>query len=414
MEWTVSARPGFDRRDLLRGVAALGLALTLPARGAFAQSEPFRIGALTPITGAGSPYGTGMQKAILFAAAEVNDAGGAGGRTLEVIVDNDQTSPQHAVLVAKKLIEVDKAQAILGIWASSVTLAVMKLTDAAELIAMTTSGAPEISTIDKKDLVWRFQATNDRFGRAFAAVAQKRGFTRPATMAVNNPSGLGSANGFKTAWEATGGTLVAAVAYEPYRPSYRAELQSVLAAKPDVIVLGSYLPDATTILHEWHQGGGGGPTWIIPGWAANAELVKALGPDVTEGVISIDLAPNAAAASFASFAAKYKTATGKDGASNIYAAMCYDMVIALALAIEAAGPGASVKAINAKLREIANPPGTKVFSFAEGKAALKAGKIDYDGASSRLDFDQYGDITPTFGVNVITKGALKLAEVVAL
>jgi len=57
--------------------------------------------------------------------------------------------------------------------------------------------------------------------------------------------------------------------------------------------------------------------------------------------------------------------------------MAYDMVTVLALAIEAAGPGAPLAAINAKLRAVANPPGTKVFSFAEGKAALKAGKIDY-------------------------------------
>ncbi len=73
-----------------------------------------------------------------------------------------------------------------------------------------------------------------------------------------------------------------------------------------------------------------------------------------------------------------------------------------------------MRAINAKLREVSNPPGTKVFSFAEGKEALKRGKIDYDGASSRLDFDQYGDITPSFGVYVITKGVLVRHEIVSL
>ncbi len=90
------------------------------------------------------------------------------------------------------------------------------------------------------------------------------------------------------------------------------------------------------------------------------------------------------------------------------------MVMVLALVMEAAGPGADVKAINAKLREVANPPGTKVYGFAEGKAALKRGKIDYDGASSRLDFDKYGDITPSFAVSVITKGELVRREIVSL
>ncbi len=400
------------RRQLLRGGAAAGLVLALP-RGARGATEPFRIGALNPITGAGAPYGTGMQKAILFAVEEVNAAGGAGGRMLEVIAEDDQTSPQQGVLAAKKLIEVNKVQAILGTWASGVTLAVMPLTDAADLIEMNTSGAPAISTLDTKDLVWRFQATNDQFGQAFAVLAEKYGFKRPATMAFNNASGIGNADGFKKVWEAKGGKVVAGVVYEPNRPSYRSELQQVMAAKPDVIVTGSYLPDTTIILREWYQDGGDNK-WIMPGWAANPDLVKALGPELTEGVITVDLVPNEHAGSYANFSAKYKQAMGAEGSTNVYAAMSYDMVMVLALAMEAAGPGADVKAINAKLREVANPPGTKVYGFAEGKAALKRGKIDYDGASSRLDFDKYGDITPSFAVSVITKGELVRREIVSL
>jgi branched-chain amino acid transport system substrate-binding protein len=398
----------FDRRDLLRGGAALGLTLALPPRRARGEAAAFRIGALLPITGAGKPFGPGMRAAIQLAADAVNQAGGAGGRRLEVIAEDDQTSPQHAVLAAKKLIETDKVEAIVGTWASSVTLAVMKLTDAAGLIEMNTSSAPEISSLDTKDLVWRFQATTEQVGRAFAAVAKKRGFSRPAVLTAGH-----APDAFTPAWTALGGSVAAAVRYEPYRSSYRAELQQVLAAKPDVIVLGAHLPDATTILGEWRREPAD-VKWMIPGWAANAALVNACGPELTEGVISIDTVPDQGAASFAQFAGPYKAATGQDGADNIYAAMAFDMVTVLALAIEAAGPGAGRAAVNAQLREVANPPGTKVYSFAEGKAALATGKIDYDGASSRLDFDAHGDVTPTFGVSVITQGALKRAEILAL
>ncbi len=57
-----------------------------------------------------------MQKMILAAAEMVNAAGGAAGRMLEVSAEDDQTQPQAAVLAAKKLIEVNKVQAILGTW----------------------------------------------------------------------------------------------------------------------------------------------------------------------------------------------------------------------------------------------------------------------------------------------------------
>jgi branched-chain amino acid transport system substrate-binding protein len=398
------------RRQILKATA---LAAALCAATGLAQAQAtFRIGALNPVTGAGSPYGPGMQKAILMAVEEVNAAGGAGGRKLEVFTEDTQTQPQAAVLAAKKLIEVNKVQAILGTWSSGVTLAVMPLTDAAGLIEMNVSGAPAISTEDKKDLVWRFQATNDRFGQAFAEISKKRKFTRPATMAFNNASGKGNTEGFTRAWTAGGGKVVASVVYEPSRPSYRSELQQVLAEKPDVIVTGSYLPDTTIFLREWFQSGEK-VQWIIPGWAANPELIKALGPEVTEGIISVDAVSSENAPSYKNFDAAYMKATGKPASTNVYAAMTYDMVICLALAMEAAGPNATVEQINSKIREVSNAPGKTVYSFAEGKALLaKKQKIDYDGASSKLDFDKYGDANPDFGVYVIEKGQLVRRDVI--
>lgn len=403
-----------SRRQTLAGLAGT---LLLPAltRAASAQTAAFRIGALNPITGAGAPYGSGMQKMILAAAEMVNAAGGAAGRTFEVFAEDDQTQPQAAVLAAKKLIEVNKVQAILGTWASGVSLAVAPLTNDAGLLLMHTSGAPALSVppANAKGLLYRFQATNDRFGRAFAELATKEGFKRPATMAFNNASGIGNTEGFRKAWEAKGGKVVENIVYEPNQPSYRAELQKVLAAKPDVIVMGSYLADTTIILREWFQTGDT-TKFIIPAWAANPDLVKALGPEVTEGIFSVDSISNEGSAAYKAFDAAYQKTMGQPGANNVYAAMTWDMVVVLALAMEAAGPNADVAAISAKLHAVAGPGGTPVATFAEGKAALKSGKIDYQGASSILDFDQYGDVTPDFAVSVISKGKIDRKSVIKL
>ncbi len=403
------------RRQTLAGLAG---ALSLPAFSgvSFAQAGgTFRIGALNPVTGAGSPYGSGMQKMILAAVEAVNAAGGAAGRKLEVFAEDTQTQPQAAVLAAKKLIEVNKVQAVLGTWASGVSLAVMPLTNEAGAILMNTSGAPALSVApaNAKGLGYRFQATNDRFGRAFAEIAVKEGFKRAATMAFNNASGIGNTEGFRKAWEAKGNKVVESVVYEPNQASYRGELQKVLAAKPDVIVTGSYLADTTIILREWFQTGEN-TKWIIPGWAANPELVKAVGNEVAEGLFSVDSVSNEQAPSFKVYDEAYRKAMNQGGLSNVYAAMTWDMVITLALAMEAAGPNADVAAINAKIREVANPEGTKVYSFAEGKEALKKGKINYEGASSVLDFDQFGDVTPDFGVSIVSKGTIERKYVVKI
>ena len=83
--------------------------------------------------------------------------------------------------------------------------------------------------------------------------------------------------------------------------------------------------------------------------------------------------------------------------------------------MEAAAPGASVMQINAKIRDVANPDGTKVYTFAEAKKLLgEKKKINYEGASSRLDFDKYGDVTPDFGVFVVEKGQLVRRDVISI
>ena len=401
------------RRRLLQGAAIGTSILSMPAV-LRAQPAVFRVGALTPVTGSGSTFGSGMMRMIRAGAEAVNAAGGAAGMMLEVVSEDTQTSPQAGVLAAKKLLEVNKVQAILGTWSSGVSLAVIPLTNEADVLLMHTSGAPALSRPppNAKGLGFRFQATNDRFGRAFAEVCVKQGFKRPATMAFNNASGIGNADGFKKAWTEKGGTVVASVVYEPNQTSYRSELQKILDAKPDVIVTGSYLADTTILMREWFQSGVE-THWILPGWAGNPDLAKAVGAEVLEGVISVDSTSNTASPAYALYDKAYRAAMGQPGDANVYAAMTWDMVATLALAIEAAGTSATA-AIQAKIREVASPPGVAVSGFAEGKAALKSGKINYEGASSKLDFDQYGDVTPDFSMSVFEGGKLVQKYVVAI
>ena len=287
------------------------------------------------------------------------------------------------MLAVKKLIEINKVEAVIGIWPSSVGLAAMPITNAAGLITMNTCGAPEMLTENKRGLAWMFQASNAVFGRAFAEVARQRGFKRPAVMAFNNSTFVGQANYFRDAWKQGGGDVSAFVIYEPNQTTYRTELNKVLATKPDVISLSAYRPDATIILKEWFQTGQD-CKFIMPGWTANEDLVKALGKEATEGIISISNVAAHEHAAYKQFAAEFRKRTKRE--PDIFASQSYDMVITLALAIEAAGGTADVAAINGRIRDVTGKSGAeKVSGFAQGQALLRAGKpVDYDGASSRL------------------------------
>ena len=110
------------RAALLSGVAAVTAPSVLRA-----QTDPIRIATLTPLTGAGGPYGPVMAKVAAGVVDEVNAAGGVLGRKVQLVSEDDQTSPDAGVRAARKLIDVDKVSAIMGTWASSVTTAAATL-----------------------------------------------------------------------------------------------------------------------------------------------------------------------------------------------------------------------------------------------------------------------------------------------
>jgi len=397
------------RRRFVSSSAAIGALAMLPWVSRAQQAAPFRVGALNSITGVGGPYGGAMLQAIRIAVDEVNAAGGAAGRPLELYAEDDQTKPDAAVLAVKKLIEINRVEAVVGIWPSAVGLAVMPITNNAGLIMMNTCGAPEMLTENKKGLAWMFQASNAVFGKAFAEVARQRGYKRPAVMAFNNSTFVGLADYFRQSWEAGGGKLSEYVIYEPNQTTYRTELSKVLATKPDVIALGSYRPDATILLREWFQTGQD-CKFIMPGWTANEDLVKALGKEATEGIISISNVAAHDHEAYKRFAGKFRAKMNRE--PDIFAAQSYDMVITLALAIEAAGPAASSGEVNGHIKSVV-AGGQKVSSFEQGRDALKSGAdIDYEGASSSLNFGAHGETVPDFGVFEITQGKLVLKETV--
>jgi branched-chain amino acid transport system substrate-binding protein len=394
----------FNRRKILQQ----GSLLALPWAGlgyALAQSgESLRIGALNPVTGPGSPYGSGMQRAILMAAADVNAAGGIAGRKLEVFSEDSQTSPEAGVLAAKKLIEVNKVQALLGTWSSGVAAAVMPLTDAAGIVHATNAGASNISS--SKGLMFRFSALSVRVGNVMAPMLAKRGHTRLATMAFNNPSGREITGGVKVGWEKLGRKLVAEVVYEPNRPSYRSEVQRVLAGNPDSIVLGGYLPDFVSILREARQAGST-VRFHVPAWAVNQKLIDAVGAAAAEGVLTHDYIPALDGQAFAAFAPRFKEATGSEPHDNYYACCAYDMMVVTALAAEAAA--ASKGQLKDFMRVVGNPPGTPVYDFATGQKLLREGKkINYQGASGPMDFDAQGNVKPLFKLSEVRNGKVEL------
>jgi branched-chain amino acid transport system substrate-binding protein len=385
MTMTRSLTP--TRRRFLEGTAATVGLLAMPAI-VRAQGAPIKLATLTPLTGAGGPYGPVMAKVAKAVVDEVNAAGGLlGGRKVELVQEDDQTSPEAGVRAAHKLIDVDKVSAIMGTWASAVTMAVAPLCWESKTFLTTTSGADSITLLPHQGYLIRTQPNTTLQGRKFGefAVEQKAKrvfFTGPQTPFFDSQLKAMTAV-IKPAGGETGSLV-----YDDKKPSYRTEVDEILRFNPDAIILGGYTPDTTVLLKDLFRAGFQG-TKIGFAYAVNQQLVDSVPKEVVEGTLT--LAPSTAEGSPA-----YQRVAKLAGvaAPDPYTCQIYDQCNLVILAIAAAGD-ASGAAIKDAVRKVAQAPGGEAVSTAlDGLKLIAAGKpINYDGASGPCDFTETGDIT---------------------
>ncbi|HEY4773552.1 MAG TPA: ABC transporter substrate-binding protein [Xanthobacteraceae bacterium] len=141
--------------SLARTAAGLfaGLAAAFAAPGAQAQ-EPIRIGAFLAVTGPAAFLGDPEQKTLELYIEKLNAAGGVLGRKLALVSYDTAGDAEKARTFAKRLIEQDKVDVIVGGTTTGETMAVVPMVEQAEIPFISLAGAVVIVEPVKK---WVFK-----------------------------------------------------------------------------------------------------------------------------------------------------------------------------------------------------------------------------------------------------------------
>jgi len=132
-------------RWAVRGCAAVTvLAAALYAVGAQA-ADPIKVGLLAPISGPGAQIGESAQIGVEYAVKTINEAGGIGGRQIQLVVGDYQANPTAGVSEATRLVEQEKVSLMIGPTYSQVTLAVLPILTAAKIPEVNVSGSEAIT-----------------------------------------------------------------------------------------------------------------------------------------------------------------------------------------------------------------------------------------------------------------------------
>jgi branched-chain amino acid transport system substrate-binding protein len=325
-----------SRNKLFALLVVLVLAVSLvPVYGA----GTIKLGAIQPISGQVSAYGTQTRDAIMMAVEEINAKGGILGKKIEMIVEDDEASPDKTMNALKKLVAKDKIVGFVGALTSKCSLAITQYAQAKKVIMISSSSTNDTVT-DAGDYIFRACYKDSFQGQVVAQFSYQNLNARKAAIIydITNDYSKGLTTNFTEKFKALGGKVVATESYSTGDKDFKAQLTKIKAENPDVLLIPDYYSTISLIAKQVRAQGLNIPMVGADGWD---EITNNAGDEVLDCYYSNHYHPEAKDSDVQNFvkkfSAKYKITP------NALAALGYDATYILAEAIAKAGSTNPVK-----------------------------------------------------------------------
>ena len=272
----------------------LGLAILLCSLigSSWSQTAPIKVGVILPLSGGAGPQGQHVTQAIQAMAALVNENGGVLGRTLEIVVRDDESTPAVGVSRANDLLGQGVAVILEG-WNSPVALAMQPVIARAGVLDITLfASADSVLSGEGNPLAVRLNASNTQGGAAVAQViAGTLNGKRIAFLTENDAYGNGTQASIESELKRLGHAYdkVAEEKFPFAQADFRVGLTNVRAANPDVTVVinaneGLGMP---AVLRQFKQGRVPGALLAALGTVAPSVITVA--GEAANGVMGVDI-----------------------------------------------------------------------------------------------------------------------------
>ena len=258
-----------------------------PARGR-AQGAPIRIGSIFSYTGPAAFLGDRMKRSVELFVEETNKRGGINGRRIESIIYDAASESTKAVLAAKRLIEQDQVDVIVGDGnRSDIGLALIPTVQRAEVPLMSVSGATALVE-PVRDRAWVFKSTvNDTevIARLFDFF-KKRSIKDVAMLNDTGAFGVSARDQLRAQAPAAGVNVV----YEEFGPGdsdLTTQLTRIRGTSAQAIICWTVTPAGVVFLKNAQQLGL--KQMLVHGFGFVADRYMQLAGDAAEGLFLTSL-----------------------------------------------------------------------------------------------------------------------------
>jgi branched-chain amino acid transport system substrate-binding protein len=247
---------GINRRTVL--AATVAAALMAGAGGASAQ-DSIKVGGLATLEGAFTVLGQDSMRGLKLALEERNYT--AGGKKIELITGSSDASPDSAVNAARKLVEQDGVQILIGPLSGDEGLAVKNYAKTQPQVTFIngTSAAQDTTLRDPAPNFFRFTTDGAQWQAGLGEYAfNDKGYKKVVTVAEDYSFPYTQVLGFMLGYCKAGGHVVDKF----WVPIGNKDFSTIVASIPDdidavYVALGG--ADAVNFLTQYEQGGGGKP-----------------------------------------------------------------------------------------------------------------------------------------------------------
>jgi ABC-type branched-subunit amino acid transport system substrate-binding protein len=240
-----------------------------------AQDKPIKVGMLATLEGTYTVLGEDGLRGFELALRQAGHE--AAGRKIEFIIGATDATPESALRAARKVVEQDKVDIVIGPLSGSEGIA---LRDYSKTVPQVTfingiSGAQEATLVDPSETFFRFNMDGAQWTIGLGDyVYNKKGWKTVASIAEDYSFGYTNFMGFALEYCRAGGDIVE----RQWVPLGTKDFSSIIAALPedvDALYLGLGGADAVNFLNQYLQAGGDakliGGTIMVDGTVLNSK-----------------------------------------------------------------------------------------------------------------------------------------------
>lgn len=381
--------------------------------------DGLKLGTLAPTTGDLASIGQNWPAAVQLAVDTINECGGVNDAEVSLVVEDSQTDPSAGSSAMTKLAEVDRVAGVVGAFASSVSGAAVDVAVRNNVMMVSPGSTSPVFTERAKNGefngFWARTAPPDTYqSQALAALAEKQGFERVSTVAINNDYGVGFEKQFINAFKSRGGEIVGQpVRYDPKATTLDSEAKAAFNGKPDAVAAVLYAETGSVLLKSaFEQGLSDGVTVLLTDGVYSDDFVRQVGMTADGKSIiagALGTVPGSDGQALEQFTALWNEKTGKE--LTAFVPHNWDAAVLMMLAAEASDANTG-EGIKNNIREVANAPGTEVNDACEAMELVRNGEdINFQGASGNVDIDENGDVVGSYDVwQVAEDGTLSVID----